>query len=89
MLILFSVGVLINFLMVTICVPLVLWRDKPKGLGGLIWWAIISLTVALFAFVSFGTGLTLASSAPTLVERLILPVDVFVVVVFLKALARP
>ena len=79
---LFSVGTFIDFLIILTGVPLMLWRDRPAGNGGVVWWAFVTAAVALFACVSCGTGLALAGDMPSSLKILIVPVDLFMIYVF-------
>jgi len=62
MTIVLSIGAIINFLVIALGVPHVLWKQKPNGSNGLIWWVIVTLLVAVFSVVSLVAALGLAIS---------------------------
>ena len=57
MTIVLSIGAFINFLVIILGVPYALWKERPSGSGGLIWWASVTLLVAVFALVSLVAAL--------------------------------
>lgn len=65
MTIVLSIGAFINFLVIILGVPRALWKERPSGSGGLIWWAIVTLLVAVFSCVSLVAAVGLASSTST------------------------
>jgi hypothetical protein len=77
-----SIGAFINFLVIIVGVPLVLWREKPKGPSGLIWWVIVALPVVVFALVSLLATLLLATSASTLAHLVLGLVVLLIVFMF-------
>jgi hypothetical protein len=65
MTIVFSICAVINFLVIILGVPSVLWAEKPNGALGLIWWACVTLLVATFSIASVVAALGLATSSST------------------------
>jgi hypothetical protein len=65
MTIVFSICAVINFLVIILGVPSVLWAEKPNGALGLIWWACVTLLVATFSIASLVAALGLATSSST------------------------
>jgi hypothetical protein len=57
-----SICAFVNFLVIIVGVPHVLWKEKPKGSIGLIWWVIAALPVVVFSGVSLIAALGLAAS---------------------------
>jgi heme A synthase len=84
-----SIGAFINFLVIIVGVPVVLWREKPKGSGGLIWWVIVALLVAVFALVSLLATLLLATSASTLAHLVLVLVVLLIVFMFFTPRGAP
>ena len=88
MTIVLSIGAFINFLVMIVGVPLVLWKEKPKGASGLVWWLIVALPVAVFALVFLVTALLLTTSAWTLGQFHLLLAVVLTLVMFFRRGAR-
>lgn len=75
-----SIGACINFAIIILGVPYVLWGKKPSGPGGLIWWLAVTLLVMIFGAVSLVAELALATSRST-IARLVLVLAVLIIVV--------
>jgi hypothetical protein len=65
MTIVLSICAVIDFLVIILGVPGVLWAKKPSGTFGLVWWACVTLLVAVLSVASLVAGLGLATSAST------------------------
>jgi hypothetical protein len=65
MTIVLSICAVIDFLVIILGVPSVLWAKKPNGTLGLIWWGCVTLLVATFSVASLVAGLGLATSTST------------------------
>ena len=65
MTIVLSICAVVDFLVIILGVPSVLWTKKPNGALGLIWWACVTLLVATFSVASLVAALGLASSTST------------------------
>jgi hypothetical protein len=82
MAIVLSIGAFINFLVILLGVPHILWKERPSGSGGLIWWASVTLLVAVFSFVSLVAAVGLASSTSTAAHFVLVLAILFVVWMF-------
>jgi hypothetical protein len=65
MTIVLSICAVIDFLVIILGVPSVLWAKKPNGALGLIWWACVTVLVATFSVASLVAALGLATSTST------------------------
>lgn len=89
MTIVLSIGAFINFLVILLGVPRVLWRERPSGSGGLIWWVSVALLVAVFSFVSLVAAVGLAASTSTAAHLvLVLAVLLIVLMFFTRSFRR-
>lgn len=65
MTIVLSICAVIDFLVILVGVPSVLWRKKPEGALGLIWWICVTLLLAIFSVASLVAAFGLATSTST------------------------
>jgi hypothetical protein len=82
MTIVLSIGAFINFLVIILGVPHMLWKERPSGFSGLIWWASVTLLVAAFSLVSLVAAVGLASSTSTAAHLALVLAVVFIVWMF-------
>jgi hypothetical protein len=82
MTIVLSIGAFINFLVIIRGVPYALGKERPSGSGGLIWWASVTLLVAVFALVSLVAAVGLASSTSTAAHLVLVLAVLFIVWMF-------
>lgn len=65
MIIVLSICAVIDFLVIILGVPSVLWGKKPNGALGLIWWGCVTLLLAIFSIASLVAAFGLATSTST------------------------
>jgi hypothetical protein len=83
MTILLSIAAFVNSALIMWVVSYALWKKKPHGFIGLIWWLAVTSLVALFSVVSFVAALALAASTSLAAHLALLLVVLLVVWMFL------
>lgn len=88
MAIVLGIGAAIDFLVIILGVPGVLWTKKPSGTLGLLWWLCVTLLVAVFSVASFVAALGLAISDWT-AAHFVLAIGVLAILWMFFALRAP
>jgi len=86
-----SIGAFVNFLVIILSVPYALWKEKPNGSMGLVWWVIAASPVVVVSLVSLIAARGLAAGSWTAGHVILFLAVLFILWMFFnrKTFARP
>ncbi len=84
---LLTIGTFINFLVIVLGIPFFFWGRRPESAGTL-WWAVMTIVVAVFSVIALVAGLQLATDTET-VTYVLYPLSILLVLFLYFARIAP